>query len=440
MKKSLLGIIAALFVLALLLPVGAHATDNVYAILYTDGTLVFQNGNTPESGRTATNTYAVDLSAAYTLNPDTWTPDTPWYDERTSVRVVSFADRVNPVSTAYWFNDCTNLERVENIQNLDTANVTDMNHMFCGCLWLTELDVSHFNTANVTDMSYMFSDCWRLPELDVSRFNTANVTNMEYTFAYCKALTELDVSHFNTANVTTMYGMFYDCEKLTELDVSHFDTAKVRHMVTMFGYCSGLTALDLSHFDTANVIGMDAMFGHCDGLTVLDLSSFDTVKASTMTYMFEGSPNLTTIYVSDRFTTASVGGSNDMFADCTSLVGGNGTRFSESHTDKEYARIDTASAPGYFTYKTAPVSYAITAAAPGTNGQLSVTLTNSGAATFAAAYFDTNGKFVSADVQGVSANAGTVTSSVPANAKTARVMLFDNDCRPLCVPFEATIS
>ncbi|MBR4212101.1 MAG: BspA family leucine-rich repeat surface protein, partial [Oscillibacter sp.] len=225
MKKNLLGLLAALFVFALLLPVVGRATNNVYAILYDDGTLVFQNGNTPESGRTATNTYAVDLTAVYTYDSRA-----PWYDERTSVRVVSFATRVSPVSTAYWFDDCLHLERVDNIQNLDTASVTDMNHMFCGCLWLTELDVSHFNTANVTDMSYTFSGCWRLPTLDVSRFDTANVTNMEYTFAYCKALTALDVSHFNTANVTTMYGMFYDCETLTELDVSRFDTAKVRHM------------------------------------------------------------------------------------------------------------------------------------------------------------------------------------------------------------------
>ena len=41
-----------------------------------------------------------------------------------------------------------------------------------------------------------------------------------------------------------------------------------------------------------------------------------------------------------------------MFYDCTNLVGGSGTRYDDSHVDKEYARIDGGtSTPGYFTYK-----------------------------------------------------------------------------------------
>ena len=67
MKKQVFGLIAALFVCAVLLPVGGRATDadaaNVYAILYEDGTLVFQNSDTPEPGRAVAETYEVDLSA-----------------------------------------------------------------------------------------------------------------------------------------------------------------------------------------------------------------------------------------------------------------------------------------------------------------------------------------------------------------------------------------
>ena len=38
-----------------------------------------------------------------------------------------------------------------------------------------------------------------------------------------------------------------------------------------------------------------------------------------------------------------------MFSANNNLVGGNGTRYSDDHIDKEYARIDTPSTPGYFT-------------------------------------------------------------------------------------------
>jgi len=40
-----------------------------------------------------------------------------------------------------------------------------------------------------------------------------------------------------------------------------------------------------------------------------------------------------------------------MFTGCTALVGGSGTPFSSSYTDKTYARIDRAGQPGYFTAK-----------------------------------------------------------------------------------------
>lgn len=72
--------------------------------------------------------------------------------------------------------------------------------------------------------------------------------------------------------------------------------------------------------------------------------------------MFSNCTSLTTIYVSESFTTAAITGTTNgmyMFSSCAALVGGNGTVFSSSHTNKEYARIDTAETPGYFTYKQA---------------------------------------------------------------------------------------
>ncbi|MBQ7682293.1 MAG: BspA family leucine-rich repeat surface protein, partial [Oscillibacter sp.] len=152
MKKNVLGIFAALFVFVVLLPMRVYATDtgaaDVYAILYNDGTLVFQNGDTADPERTATNTYEVDLNAVYTGYSSSYAP---WYNERESVLVVDFKDNVAPASTSYWFENCSQLERIDNIQNLDTSNVTTMRHMFYYCSGLTALDVSSFNTANVTD-------------------------------------------------------------------------------------------------------------------------------------------------------------------------------------------------------------------------------------------------------------------------------------------------
>ena len=119
----------------------------------------------------------------------------------------------------------------------------------------------------------------------------------------------------------------------------------------MFAGCSALTALDLGGFDTSAVTGMSQMFFGCSGLTTLDLSGFDTSAVTDMGYMFYGCSALRTIYASDRFSTDAVTFSLDMFSECSSLVGGNGTAYDYAHLDKTYARIDRPGTPGYFTEK-----------------------------------------------------------------------------------------
>ena len=84
--------------------------------------------------------------------------------------------------------------------------------------------------------------------------------------------------------------------------------------------------------------------------TTLDVSNFDTSKVTNMSYMFNSSKNLKTIYVSNKFNTDKVTSSTDMFYNCTKLVGGAGTKFVSTKTDKTYARIDGGTSnPGYFT-------------------------------------------------------------------------------------------
>ena len=70
--------------------------------------------------------------------------------------------------------------------------------------------------------------------------------------------------------------------------------------------------------------------------------------------MFEGCTNLRTIYVGSGWSTAIVTYTDDMFLDCTSLVGGQGTAYDANHVDAAYAHIDGGTNnPGYFTDKNA---------------------------------------------------------------------------------------
>ena len=168
-------------------------------------------------------------------------------------------------------------------------------------------------------------------------------------FDYCPLLTSLDLSSFDTSNVTDMSNMFYDVWSLTSLDLSSFDTSKVTDMSDMFMGCVRMTSLDVSSFDTSKVRDMSSMFYSCENLTSLDLSSFDTSGHPRVKWMFHSCTNLTTIYVSDRWNPQRIGNDGEMFDECISLVGGNGTKYGEGYRSSLYACIDEPDQPGYFT-------------------------------------------------------------------------------------------
>ncbi|MCR5159978.1 MAG: DUF285 domain-containing protein [Prevotella sp.] len=140
--------------------------------------------------------------------------------------------------------------------------------------------------------------------------------------------------------------MFGGCSGLTSLDISNFNTAKVTDMTSMFLMCSGLTSLDLNNFNTENVKDMSSMFYMCSGLTSLDLSNFNTENVTVMYYMFGYCSGLTTIYSNDIW--SATDSSTDMFSDCTSLQGGDGTPYSYLNLTVDFAHPN---AGGYFTKK-----------------------------------------------------------------------------------------
>ena len=348
---------------------------------------------------------------------DRYNTSSGWDDKRETITNVvfdpSFASCTTITSTAYWFYGMENVHSISGLEYLNTGNVMNMGYMFYGCSSLTALDVTHFDTGKVMNMGYMFSGCSGLTSLDVSNFNTGkgenmwgmfqgcssltaldvtnfdtgNVTNMHSMFRECSGLTSLDVTNFNTGNVTVMDGMFMGCSGLTSLDVTNFETGNVTYMVLMFYGCSGLTSLDVTHFDTGNVTDMTGMFYGCSSLTALDVTHFDTGKVTNMGYMFSGCSGLTaldvthfntgnvtymsrmfsgcsgltSIYAGEGWSTETVTDGSEMFLDCTSLVGGNGTAYDANHTDYSYAHIDKPGEPGYLTDRNAPVTTEVVA-------------------------------------------------------------------------------
>ena len=164
----------------------------------------------------------------------------------------------------------------------------------------------------------------------------ARPDNLEYWFADFNQLTEIEhLDYLNTSDVTNMNSLFLNCYALKSLDLSAFDTKKVESMGSMFGACTALKELNLNSLDVQKVTDAWGMFKGCAALkTILcDKDWSEQLPSECDT--------------------------EEMFEECTSLVGGKGTAYSEEHTDGAYARPDKGeSKPGYFTAST--VYYTVT--------------------------------------------------------------------------------
>ena len=165
------------------------------------------------------------------------------------------------------------------------------------------------------------------------------------------------VSFEGTVKAQYCTGLFMNCTKLVSVDLAGLDITSTRDLSHMFEGCTSLTSLDLSPLDTSNVEGMGWMFSGCSALTSLNLSSFKTRKLNVAREMFRDCSVLEVVYVGDGWAYGK-GGSTEsfykdnsvlMFSGCTSLVGGNGTKYNANILDYKYARIDSPEEPGYFT-------------------------------------------------------------------------------------------
>ena len=214
-------------------------------------------------------------------------------------------------SATYLFADLRNLTSIENADNFDLSDATDLHNLFENDGKLKSIDESNWDTSNVTDMHDMFNQCTALTHLDVTNWDTSSVTNMEHMFINCRALTHLDVTNWDTSSVTNMRSLFNGCRALTDLNVTNWDTSSVTDMDAVFNDCSALTSLNVVNWDTSNVTIMAAMFQDCSALTSLDVSNFDTSNVTTMALMFNNCSALTSLDLSG-FDTSNVTDMMDM--------------------------------------------------------------------------------------------------------------------------------
>lgn len=241
-----LALCMAAFGLALAAPATgarAYAEEPAYAMVYSDGTMVFQRGKAADSSHGELVESFKDVESASKLSD---TPETMymgrWKYSASQVEKVVFKDPIRPETLKYWFANMQDLKTIEGIENLDTSRAKSMAFMFYYCKKLKSVDLSHFKTSKVTDMGYMF--CYSgFEKLDCSSFDTARVTDMSSMFGDTYKLKSLNVTSFNTAKVKNFTCMFLGAKKLRTLDLSSFTVSKKAWASFFHGNYSYLSTL-----------------------------------------------------------------------------------------------------------------------------------------------------------------------------------------------------
>ena len=307
----------------------------VYAVLYSDGELRINNtGKIDEAKIKAGNTVVLqstDITDSRTI---------PWSSNATSITTVTFENEVIPTYVASWFNGCTNLSEVNNIELLNTRNVADMRYMFQNCSSLKNMDLTELDLSNVVNMSFMFQNCSGLETLDLSEISMPKLTNMRNIVKNCRNLETLNMEGFTSPNTVNIEESFMNCAKLKRVDLtgitkvnSMFQTfcecnaietieigtiTGVMHMGGTFAGCNSLRELDTSRMDVSNVIAMNHAFRSCMALNYIDVSNWNTRKVQDMQLMFYNCFNLTNLDVSN-WDTSNVSNMSLMFAGCKVL-------------------------------------------------------------------------------------------------------------------------
>lgn len=119
------------------------------------------------------------------------------------------------------------------LNNLDTSEVSSMEHMFYKCGSVSALNLSGFDTSNTASMSDMFAGSTALVTLDLSSFKVSDAVSLSDMFNGCSGLTTIYASTNFAAGSAMGGNMFEGCQNLvggegTTYDSSHTDGTYAR--------------------------------------------------------------------------------------------------------------------------------------------------------------------------------------------------------------------
>ena len=172
---------------------------------------------------------------------------------------------------------------------INMPHLTTMRALFKFNASLNQIVLPILKTPALTDTSYMFYGIGKIDKIDnINSLDTANVTTMEGMFAYNDSglmKGENVKFEFNTGKVKNMSQMFKN-SYINYLNLSSFDTRSLVTAASMFDY-TWLKVIDLTNWDTRNLEDVTSMFYDSTWLvTIYASESFVTTKVTASNNIF----------------------------------------------------------------------------------------------------------------------------------------------------------
>ncbi len=177
---------------------------------------------------------------------------TGYWQGNANIKKIVFEDPIKPKYIANvnggtsWFSDMDNLEEIENINLLDTSEVTSFRYLFESDVKLTSLDLTSWDTSKVTDMYMMFANCYNLEEVYIDNFDTSNVTNISYMFEYTYKLEWVNQKVFNLPKLRNSDLLFFNSKLIKGLDTSSWNIQDKMATAEIAYYMDSLVYLNVS--------------------------------------------------------------------------------------------------------------------------------------------------------------------------------------------------
>ena len=214
--------------------------DSTYAMLYSDGTLVFQEGDNEESSYGG----LIGKWNGWVESQPTSASDIKWAGEKDKIRSVVFKDAVAPNSLAWYFSDCDNLESFT-AGALDPSRVVSTSNMFSGCGNLVSVIMEDQNFAELRTTREMFKDCSKLFTCHLFEWRTPKLTDMRGTWQNCPRLVDSNSSGWDRSKVTDISYLYFNDKDVRYFTFKDYDYSSVTDMSFMLYGCDNLETLDL---------------------------------------------------------------------------------------------------------------------------------------------------------------------------------------------------